>query len=34
MLAQSGYIYPLIGAWFPVMLFVIIGLMLLRTAKT
>jgi len=34
MLAQSGYIYPLIGAWFPVLLFVVIGLALLRTAKT
>ena len=34
MLAQSGYIYPLIGAWFPVLLFTAIGLMLLRTVKT
>ena len=34
MLAQSGYIYPLIGAWFPVMLFIVIGLLLLRSAKT
>jgi len=34
MLAQSGYIHPMTGAWFPVGLFVVIGLMLLRTAKT
>ncbi|MCL2205963.1 MAG: LptF/LptG family permease [Treponema sp.] len=34
MLAQSGHIYPLIGAWFPVLLFVAIGLFLLRSAKT
>ena len=34
MLAQAGYIHPMAGAWFPVVLFVIVGLLLLRTAKT
>jgi len=34
MLAQAGYIYPAVGAWFPVVLFIIVGLLLLRSAKT
>ncbi|MCL2381181.1 MAG: LptF/LptG family permease [Treponema sp.] len=34
MMAQSGYIHPFTGAWFPVILFTIIGVALLRTAKT
>jgi len=34
MLAQAGNIPPLAGAWSPVVLFVIVGFLLLRTAKT
>ena len=34
MMAHSGYIAPITGAWFPVLLFVAIGLFFLRTAKT
>ena len=34
MLAQSGNVHPLAGAWFPVVVFIATGLMLLRTAKT
>ena len=34
MMAQSGYVHPLAGAWFPVMVFIAMGLLLLRTAKT
>jgi len=34
MLAKLGYIPPLIGAWFPVVVFIIIGLALLQSAKT
>ena len=34
MMAQSGYIPPLIGAWFPVLVFIALGFMFLRTART
>ncbi|MDR1444365.1 MAG: LptF/LptG family permease [Treponema sp.] len=34
MLARLGYIPPLAGAWFPVGIFIIIGLVLLGSAKT
>jgi lipopolysaccharide export system permease protein len=33
-LAGLNYIHPFIGAWFPVLLFIVIGIMLLRRAKT
>ena len=34
MMARLGYIPPLAGAWFPVFTFIVLGLLLLRTAKT
>jgi lipopolysaccharide export system permease protein len=34
MMAKLGYIPPLAGAWFPVMVFIVLGLMLLRSART
>jgi lipopolysaccharide export system permease protein len=34
MMARLGYIPPVMGAWFPVLLFIAIGLLLLRGAKT
>jgi lipopolysaccharide export system permease protein len=34
MMARLGYIPPAAGAWFPVVMFVVIGLFLLRSAKT
>jgi lipopolysaccharide export system permease protein len=34
MMAKLGYIPPFAGAWFPVITFVVIGLFLLRSAKT
>ena len=34
MMARMGYIHYLVGTWFPVFIFIIIGLYLLRTAKT
>jgi lipopolysaccharide export system permease protein len=34
MMARLGYIPPLAGAWFPVMVFIAAGLLLLRSAKT
>ena len=34
MMARMGYIHPIIGAWFPVIIFIVAGLFLLRTAKT
>ena len=34
MMAKLGYIPPIIGAWFPVAVFITIGLLLLRGAKT
>jgi len=33
-LAGLNYIHPFIGAWFPVLLFIVLGLLLLRSAKT
>ncbi|MDR1302575.1 MAG: LptF/LptG family permease [Treponema sp.] len=34
MMARLGYIPPLVGAWFPVGFFVLIGVLLLQSAKT
>jgi lipopolysaccharide export system permease protein len=34
MMARLGYIPPILGAWFPVGLFVALGLLLLQSAKT
>jgi lipopolysaccharide export system permease protein len=34
MMARLGYIHPFIGAWFPVFTFIVVGLLLLRSAKT
>jgi lipopolysaccharide export system permease protein len=34
MMAQAGYILPVVGAWFPILVFSVIGLLLLRGAKT
>jgi lipopolysaccharide export system permease protein len=34
MMARLGYIPPVLGAWFPVGSFIVIGLLLLRSAKT
>jgi len=34
MMARLGYIHSFIGAWFPVVVFIILGFLLLRTAKT
>jgi lipopolysaccharide export system permease protein len=34
MMAKLGYIPPLAGAWFPVMVFIALGLLFLRSAKT
>jgi lipopolysaccharide export system permease protein len=34
MMARLGYIPPLVGAWFPVLFFVVLGVLLLRYAKT
>jgi len=34
MMARLGYISPLVGAWFPVAVFITAGVLLLRTAKT
>jgi lipopolysaccharide export system permease protein len=34
MMAKLGYIPPIVGAWFPVVLFVAVGVFLLRSAKT
>jgi lipopolysaccharide export system permease protein len=34
MMARLGYIPPVVGAWFPVGSFIIIGLILLKSAKT
>jgi lipopolysaccharide export system permease protein len=34
MMARLGYIPPLAGAWFPVFVFIVIGALLLRSAKT
>jgi lipopolysaccharide export system permease protein len=34
MMAKLEYIPPIVGAWFPVLIFVIVGAVLLKTAKT
>ena len=34
MMARLGYIAPALGAWFPVGMFILLGLLLLKTAKT
>ncbi|MDR2069345.1 MAG: LptF/LptG family permease [Spirochaetaceae bacterium] len=34
MMARLGYIPPIIGAWFPVAAFILIGVLLLQSAKT
>jgi lipopolysaccharide export system permease protein len=34
MMAKLGYIPPIVGAWFPIVTFIGIGIILLRTAKT
>jgi lipopolysaccharide export system permease protein len=34
MMAKLGYIPPFAGAWFPVLIFIIVGVVLLRYAKT
>jgi lipopolysaccharide export system permease protein len=34
MMARLGYFHPFIGAWFPVFIFIAIGALLLKTAKT
>jgi lipopolysaccharide export system permease protein len=34
MMAKLGYIPPFVGAWFPVLTFIITGVLLLRNAKT
>jgi lipopolysaccharide export system permease protein len=34
MMAKLGYIPPIVGAWFPVALFIVAGVLLLRNAKT
>ncbi|MDR2785193.1 MAG: LptF/LptG family permease [Treponema sp.] len=34
MMAQLGYIPPFVGAWFPILTFTVIGVLLLRSAKT
>ncbi|MDR1949041.1 MAG: LptF/LptG family permease [Spirochaetaceae bacterium] len=34
MMARLGYIPPIVGAWFPVVIFIIFGVLLLRNAKT
>ncbi|MDR2135998.1 MAG: LptF/LptG family permease [Treponema sp.] len=34
LMARLGYIPPIVGAWFPVAIFIVIGLLLLGSAKT
>jgi lipopolysaccharide export system permease protein len=34
MMAQLGYIPPIVGAWLPILFFTAVGLLLLRSAKT
>ncbi|MDR1596097.1 MAG: LptF/LptG family permease [Treponema sp.] len=34
MMARLGYIPPLMGAWFPVFVFIVLGILLLRHSKT
>jgi len=33
-LAGLNYIHPFVGAWFPVLMFIVLGVLLLRSAKT
>jgi lipopolysaccharide export system permease protein len=33
-MAGLNYIHPFVGAWFPVLIFIVIGVLLLRSAKT
>jgi len=33
-MAGFNYIHPFVGAWFPVFLFIVAGVLLLRSAKT
>jgi lipopolysaccharide export system permease protein len=33
-MADANYIHPFVGAWFPVFIFIVIGVSLLRSAKT
>jgi lipopolysaccharide export system permease protein len=33
-MAGLNYIHPFVGAWFPVLIFIVIGILLLRSAKT
>jgi lipopolysaccharide export system permease protein len=34
MMAKLGYIPPIVGAWFPVLMFIVAGVLLLWNAKT
>ncbi|GHV29640.1 membrane protein [Spirochaetia bacterium] len=34
MMAKLGYIPPIMGAWFPVLVFIILGILMVRSAKT
>jgi lipopolysaccharide export system permease protein len=34
MMARLGYIPPIVGAWFPIIVFIVLGLLLLQSAKT
>jgi len=34
MMAESNYIHPFVGAWFPILIFIVLGLLLIRGAKT
>ncbi|MDR1108772.1 MAG: LptF/LptG family permease [Spirochaetaceae bacterium] len=34
MMARLGYIPPIVGAWFPVVTFIVVGVLLLQSAKT
>jgi lipopolysaccharide export LptBFGC system permease protein LptF len=34
MMGRLGYFHPFFGAWIPVFAFIILGLFLLKTAKT
>ncbi|QQO08183.1 LptF/LptG family permease [Breznakiella homolactica] len=34
MMAKLGYIPPFVGAWFPIVSFIVIGMVLMRSAKT
>jgi lipopolysaccharide export system permease protein len=34
MMARLGYIPPIVGAWFPIIVFIVLGVLLLQSAKT